>query len=56
MYCLIKTKHDLVLDIRTVFVIVKLLTGLWVLLCFCLVRWGLYGTASQGFPCCPIYF
>jgi len=38
------------------YVIIMLFTGLWVLLYFCSVRWYLCGTASQGFPCCPIYF
>jgi len=44
------------LALGTVFINIKLFTGLWVLPYFCSVWWDLCGTASQGFPCCPIYF
>jgi len=44
------------LTLWTGFIILGVLTGLWLLLYFHSVRWDLCGTASHGCPCCPMYF
>jgi len=44
------------LTLWTGFIILRVLTGLWLLLYFHSVRWDLCGTASHGCPYCPMYF